>query len=130
MVAVRSAGLAFESLLGVQDAAGQRKSFVSPEARVQLVEVANERFVENTKRVERFRRALLEALRGGAGRKSKDGDGGEGWEDPVARRERKRAEGLRRREGMLAVRNEADGDLAAGAEVDDALGDLQHLAEQ
>jgi len=31
---------------------------------------------------------------------------------------------------MLAVRNEADGDLAAGAEVDDALGDLQHLAEQ
>lgn len=56
--------------------------------------IANDRFVENTKRIERFRGALRDLSRGQPTKKNPDG---EDWEDPAARRERKRAEGLRRK---------------------------------
>ena len=59
-----------------------------------LLALANERFKVNSERIERFREKLLDLyqrfLRGSPSRK-------EGWEDPEARRERKRAEGLLRK---------------------------------
>ncbi|KAJ9155427.1 tRNA wybutosine-synthesizing protein-like protein [Pleurostoma richardsiae] len=90
MVAIRCMGLTFESLIGLE-AEGRRHCTVSSEYLETLLAIANERFAENTKRIERFRAAIREAMQ----EKRKGKDGGE-WEDPVARRERKRAEGLKR----------------------------------
>ena len=91
MIAIRSMGLGFESLIGVETHE-TRQCTVSSDYMQMLIQLANERFVENTKRVERFRSALNEALQ--ATKKSNDGSE---WEDAAVRRERKKAEGLKRR---------------------------------
>lgn len=89
MVAVRSMGLLFESLIGSEHA-GTRQCLV-PEAYLsKLVAIANERFVENQKRIERFRSALSAAF------SASPAD--EQWEPKEARMQRKRAEGLKRQE--------------------------------
>lgn len=92
MVGIRSMGLSFESLIGhqINDC---RELIVPPEYLHALMEIATERFAENTKRIDRFLAAFREALSTPVRRK---GDGEE-WEDTAARRERKRAEGLRRK---------------------------------
>ncbi|KAI0440275.1 methyltransferase TYW3-domain-containing protein [Xylaria telfairii] len=90
MVALRSMGLSFESLIGVQED-GLTKCTVSDDYLHSLLHIANERFEENRKRIERFRAAVLEASH-----PPKRKDGTE-WEDAQARRERKRTEGLRRK---------------------------------
>ncbi|KAL2172619.1 hypothetical protein VTG60DRAFT_4738 [Thermothelomyces hinnuleus] len=91
MVAVRSMGLSFESLIGVETD-GVRRLIVSTQYLKTLVQIANDRFVENKKRIDRFSAALSAAF---APPKAK-----ENWEDAQARRERKRQEGLRRREQL------------------------------
>lgn len=83
-------GLSFESLIGLQED-GITKCTVSDDYLDSLVRIANERFEENRKRIERFRTALLDASQRP---KKKDGTD---WEDAQTRRERKRAEGLRRK---------------------------------
>jgi tRNA wybutosine-synthesizing protein 3 len=93
MVAVRSIGLAFESLLGLE-VAGQRRTLVSDEYLRVLVYIANERFTENVKRIERFRSALQAASEEGKGTES--GTQRPQWEDSASRRERLRSEGLER----------------------------------
>ncbi|KAI1823724.1 methyltransferase TYW3-domain-containing protein [Xylaria intraflava] len=104
IVAVRSMGLSLESLIGVQED-GVARCIVSEEYLRGLVRIANERFEENRKRIERFRAAVLEA---GYPPKKKDGTE---WEDAQTRRERKRAEGLRRRAELQGPgREEADED--------------------
>ncbi|KAJ8123932.1 hypothetical protein ONZ43_g223 [Nemania bipapillata] len=90
IVAIRSMGLSFESLVGIQED-GVTKCTVSKDYLYSLVRIANERFEENRKRIERFRNAILDA-----NHPPKKKDGTE-WEDAQARRERKRAEGLRRK---------------------------------
>lgn len=103
-------GLALESLIGYvdEDAAegssagtASRHCTVTPDYLRDLLHIANERFVENAARIARFRTALQEAV---AGPPPKTGEGGAAWEDADARRERKRAEGLRRKEEVLAAR--------------------------
>lgn len=91
MVAIRSMGLGFESLVGVE-VDGRRTCTVSDQYLQTQAELANERFDENTKRMERFR----QALKSGSPRAAKTSHTGEDREDPAARRERKRAEGLAR----------------------------------
>jgi tRNA wybutosine-synthesizing protein 3 len=93
MVAIRSMGLSFESLVGEMDGLGRKRSLVSNEYLRMLVAIANERFVENRKRIGRF----LDALRieiGGAGEVLEEGRGGRSEKE--LRRESKRAEGLSR----------------------------------
>jgi tRNA wybutosine-synthesizing protein 3 len=97
LVAIRSQGLAFDSMVGIQEL-GQRRSLVSPEYQDHILAIANERFDENTKRIERFRRAFLEAV-SGPNKGRKDGE----WEDDAVRRERKRAEGLERSAKLKAA---------------------------
>ncbi|KAJ2906002.1 hypothetical protein MKZ38_003485 [Zalerion maritima] len=108
MVAIRSMGLGFESLIGYQSTDGENHLVVSPEYLWSLVGIANERFKENTKRIARFREALEGGMEkeandgggggnGGKGGKRGDGENGE-WEDTGKRRERKRVEGLRKAE--------------------------------
>lgn len=91
MVAVRSMGLSFESLVGTETD-GVRRAIVPSEYLKMLVQIANERFIENQKRIARFSAALDAAFA--------PPEGKEGWEDAQARRERKRQEGLRRREEL------------------------------
>ena len=90
MVAIRSMGLGFESLVGMETQ-GNIHCIVSPAYLQMLIRLANERFVENSKRIQRFQVALLEAIEG-----SKKPKRGPEWEDAAARKERKRAEGLKR----------------------------------
>ncbi|KAK1990852.1 hypothetical protein LX36DRAFT_647319 [Colletotrichum falcatum] len=106
MVGVRTMGLALESLVGYVDDDGgdgdndeARHCTVSAGYLRDLVQIANERFAENAVRIARFRAALREAL---AAPPPKLGEGGAAWEDAAARRERKRAEGLRRKEVLAA----------------------------
>lgn len=88
-------GLTLESLVGVYDEmSDQGVCLVDNEQLSTLMRISNERFEENTKRIERFRVLLKEAMN--AVEKKKVGENGEDWEDPQARKERKRAEGLRR----------------------------------
>ncbi|KXH50491.1 tRNA wybutosine-synthesizing protein [Colletotrichum salicis] len=107
MVGVRTMGLALESLIGYVDedvsdgaeGSTRRHCTVTPDYLRDLLHIANERFVENAARIARFRTALQEAV---AGPPPKVGEGGAAWEDADARRERKRAEGLRRKEVLAA----------------------------
>ncbi|KAH6855217.1 tRNA wybutosine-synthesizing protein [Chaetomium sp. MPI-CAGE-AT-0009] len=101
IVAVRSMGLSFESLIGAETD-GVRQLVVPPQYLKTLVRIANERFVENEKRIARFSAALDAAF---AALKGK-----ENWEDAQARRERKRLEGLRRREELKKDKSEVPGE--------------------
>lgn len=96
MVGIRSMGLALESVVGFESEG--KEICMVPEYQLRnLVEISNERFRENTKRIEKFRTLLKELSDGGVG-KMKKGENGEAWEDAQARRERKRAEGLMKAE--------------------------------
>ncbi|KAI1379195.1 methyltransferase TYW3-domain-containing protein [Hypoxylon crocopeplum] len=105
MVAIRSMGLAFESLIGYQPHDGKLQYTVSSEYLQTLIRIANERFSENKKRIDRFRAALTETTRPPPPKK---GDDGLGWEDAQARRERKRAEGLRRKAELQGQKQGGD----------------------
>jgi tRNA wybutosine-synthesizing protein 3 len=105
IVAVRSTGLALDSVIG-QLQNGDAVSIVSRRYLNGLIAVANERFGENSARIARFRNLLLSSP--GSRKKKKE----EEWEDPSVRRERKRAEGLKRSEEMRAnVANETPATL-------------------
>lgn len=91
LVAIRSLGLGFESLIGYAAPDGRRRWLVSADVLETLRAVAQERFSENARRVQRFRAAFLDAVAPPAPALGRD------WEDAAVRRERKRAEGLRRK---------------------------------
>ena len=95
IVAVRSSGLALESVIGYcrggdeGDCESQDfvRSLVSEEYLRMLVAAANERFKTNSERMDRFKAKLLElCLRCPPDRSAR----GAGWEDPSARKARKR----------------------------------------
>ncbi|PGH13206.1 hypothetical protein AJ79_03763 [Helicocarpus griseus UAMH5409] len=124
IVAVRSSGLALESIIGQHhqqaNAAGQgeddgvARSIVSEDYLRTLLAAANERFKTNSERRERFWTKLQENCLGDVGSSRRVG-----WEDPEARRLRKREEGLRRSRAAMeakAARGRAD-------EIDDVMDD-------
>lgn len=108
MVAVRSQGMSLESIIGcaIPSATALNETeevCTVPESNLRvLVALSNERFQENTRRIERFRTLLREGLRKQAEGGVKKGKDGEVWEDADARRERKKAEGLKMREEARA----------------------------
>ena len=93
MVAVRSMGLGLESLIGYEYENRQLCNVTEGHLRT-LIELSNERFGENTKRISRFRTLLKKLSSEETGDVKRKGQDGEEWEDPEVRRERKRAEGL------------------------------------
>jgi tRNA wybutosine-synthesizing protein 3 len=97
MVAVRSAGYSFDSIIGYRDEEGRNIALVSERYLHTLVDVANERFKINTDRISRFRNALLESHQStlSTGKSSKPD-----WEDAEARKRRKREEGLARQQAL------------------------------
>ncbi|ROW10596.1 hypothetical protein VMCG_01648 [Cytospora schulzeri] len=111
IVAIRSMGLGLESLIG-REVNRIKHCTVSREYLKALIKIANERFVENARRIERFRVLLREATStggsGGGGKaKVRKGDGGGEWESAEVRRERKRLEGLRRAEEVRRLKKES-----------------------
>jgi tRNA wybutosine-synthesizing protein 3 len=112
MVAVRSMGLSLESLIGYHSD-GQELCTVSPIELKNLVEISNERFTENEKRILRFRELLRKLSCEGEEEGKRKGQEGEQWEDPDARRERKKAEGLIRSQ---QIKNAGDSQQQQGEE--------------
>ena len=117
MVAIRTAGLALESLIGFgssthndddddDDEGGVVVVYRTvPAAHLRtLLRVANERFVANAERIARFRALLLSSSEEGVKKQR-----GPMWEDAAVRRERLRAEGLRRREEIRRQRGDEEG---------------------
>ncbi|OAT11455.1 DUF207 domain-containing protein, variant 2 [Blastomyces gilchristii SLH14081] len=108
IVAVRSSGLALESIIGFhQQSIGNEReedivrSLVSEDYLRMLLAAANERFQTNAERRERFWTKLQELCKGHPGNiSSRRPD----WEDPEARRQRKRAEGLRRSKAAMEAK--------------------------
>lgn len=86
-VAIRSMGLGFDSIIGAMDSDGSATSFVDEAQLNLLVSVANNRFIQNTQRTERFRSNLMRLF------KALEPTG---TEDEQSRRERKKEEGLKR----------------------------------
>ncbi|KAI8962623.1 methyltransferase TYW3-domain-containing protein [Daldinia sp. FL1419] len=109
VVAIRSMGLTFESLIGYQTDGGKLHCTVPSSYLRTLVRIANDRFTENTKRINRFREALAEATKPVNG-------GKDGWEDAQVRRERKKAEGLKRREELRKQKQEGSDAVAVAVE--------------
>ncbi|KAI9828304.1 MAG: hypothetical protein M1832_002732 [Thelocarpon impressellum] len=99
MVAVRCQGLGLDSIIGYLDDGAEEPtdlcSMVDEDYLRTIVAVVNERFVENSKRTERFRQVLLGLCKHDATYKSgSEGWANAPWEDPEMRRARKRAQGL------------------------------------
>lgn len=107
IVAVRSAGLSLESVIGYcedsdaddETATGEPgiRSLVTEEYLQMLVAISNERFSINTERKERFRKNLLGLCSANRGPKTNKKTKPPGWEDAQTRRERMKAEGLMRK---------------------------------
>ena len=118
MVAVRTAGLGLESIIGQSGArdamesnhrpsesyelyASGYEALVTEEYLAILVGVANARFEANKHKISRFKACLREAM---AVQSRKEHDAAN-WEDPEVRRQRKRAEGLRTSHDKRSFRN-------------------------
>jgi len=106
MVGIRTMGLSLESIIGFSSGAdeGVPTCFVPEEYLRVLIETANTRFIENTKRIARFRQLLLELFSHPGKDAVKVKPDGSVWEDATARKERLRAEGLRRAEELKIQR--------------------------
>ncbi|KAK7946534.1 uncharacterized protein PG986_010855 [Apiospora aurea] len=106
MVAIRCMGLTFESLVGVKGGDGRIQCTVTPAYLRTLVDIGNERFAENTQRIQRFRSAVLEAVAAPPASGPRIKGDGSVWEDAEARRERKKAEGLKRKAALQNQQNQ------------------------
>lgn len=111
MVAVRSAGYAFDTIIGYQDDEGRNLSLVDESHLRTLVCIANERFKINFERIARFRAALMESYLPSASTASKLSN--PDWEDADARKRRKREEGLARQQALQAASAREPADAAS-----------------
>ena len=87
MVAIRSSGISLSSLLGYAIDVNEEDEIncIVEESYLQLLlHIANDRFLENSKRVDRFQSQLLQSVR----KRERH------WEDGQVRRERLKAQGL------------------------------------
>ncbi|KAB8337230.1 hypothetical protein FH972_021532 [Carpinus fangiana] len=97
MVAVRTNGLALESIVAVE-ADGNIMSLVGEEYVQMLFDIAERRFKANRERINRLRQSLRIAFSRAAG-----DNNNHDWEDANVRRQRKKAEGLERRARLLEL---------------------------
>lgn len=117
MIAIRSAGLALSSMIGyaqVDDGNDSIRSMVEESYLQTLLELANGRFVENTKRADRFQRQLLQ----GANKQTRQ------WEDGKVRAKRLKTLGLEQQNKQS--RNSAKDQLSCNSG-DDVTHDLLGL---
>ena len=125
MVAIRTAGVALESLVGfIPDRMKDQKDgteteehiirIVSEEYLELLVNIANERFKTNAERMKRFEQDLFK----------RESGLGQAWEDSKSRQERKRAEGLKQQRMLREAQTNQDRDVSPASsnheEIDNA----------
>ncbi|KAF2083206.1 hypothetical protein K490DRAFT_70042 [Saccharata proteae CBS 121410] len=112
MVAVRSIGLTFDSVIGYQSEDGRILPVVDESYLRSLVDLANSRFVVNAERIERFRSDLnkqqLRSEMGVNGMHPRSNSAKSDWEDPAIRRARKRAEGLKHQRSIADKKSNAN----------------------
>ena len=130
MVAVRSSGLAFDSIVAAQDDEGQFNRMVTEDYLRTLLEVANQRFKINEERKQRFSQALIghqpdHTAQMNTGLPPAASSTISEWEPEDVRRERKRAEGLMRREKLRKQPDEHTSDDISA----DCIEDLKALLE-
>jgi tRNA wybutosine-synthesizing protein 3 len=97
MVAVRSAGYSFDSIIGYLDGESRNISLVDERCLRTLVCIANDRFKINTERISRFRAALMGSYQA---KPSTGASPKVDWEDADVRKQRKRAEGMARQQAL------------------------------
>lgn len=102
VVAIRSTGYSFDSIIGYQDDEGRNISLVDEGHLITLVCIANERFKINLERIARFRTQLLDSYQPAL----ISGPSDSNWEDADVRKQRKRAEGLARQQALQAAKSE------------------------
>lgn len=100
MVAVRSAGYSFDSIIGHQIANGRNVLLVDERYLETLVAIANDRFRINMERIARFQSALTGIFK--PSDLAASGSTKLKWEDADARKRRKREEGLARQQALQA----------------------------
>lgn len=101
VVAIRSTGYSFDSIIGYQNEEGHNISLIDEGHLRTLVCIANERFKINVERIARFRAQLLESYQPLS--ITKFGASKPDWEDADARKQRKREEGLARQRALQAA---------------------------
>ncbi|KZM20905.1 tRNA(Phe) 7-((3-amino-3-carboxypropyl)-4-demethylwyosine(37)-N(4))methyltransferase [Ascochyta rabiei] len=122
VVAVRSTGYSFDSIIGYQDGEGRNISLIDESHLRTLVCIANERFKINVERIARFRTQVLESYKSSP--TSMSGSSKPIWEDADARKQRKREEGLARQRALQV----ASSDKRAIAENDSlTVGNLEGM---
>ena len=104
VVAVRSTGYSFDSIIGYQDEEGRNISLIDESHMRLLVGIANERFKINVERIARFRTQLLDSNQSAS--TTTFGASNPDWEDADARKRRKRKEGLARQRALQAATSE------------------------
>jgi tRNA wybutosine-synthesizing protein 3 len=122
MVAVRSAGYSFDSIIGYQDEHGRNAPLVDERYLRTLLAIANDRFRINVDRISRFQIALMEAFnasgsRGGNAKKPE-------WEDAEIRKQRKREEGLARQQALRTHVTQSNDATCEGRENYDTLDEI------
>lgn len=122
MVAVRTTGLAFDSVIGYESAAVDDHKFVQivdDDYMMLLVRIANERFEVNKERTERFREGLKKQFgKTDSDKGTKEG----GWEPKEVRKARLRAEGLARQaasQQKTEMSHDANGSQEASEEIEE-----------
>lgn len=123
MVAVRSTGYSFDSIIGYQNDGGSDIPLVDERYLQTLVAIANDRFRINTERIARFRQALMDAFSPsavGGGQKNPN------WEDTDVRKQRKREEGLARQKALQLEHSRLVGTAQADQFGDDSVGGIFH----
>ncbi|KAF2036275.1 hypothetical protein EK21DRAFT_52340 [Setomelanomma holmii] len=108
IVAVRSTGYSFDSIIGYQSDIGENIAIVNEQYLKTLVAIANDRFRINAERIARFRAALLHGFHPMASDPAAKCKGE--WEDADVRRQRKREEGLARQRALQARSSDESAD--------------------
>jgi tRNA wybutosine-synthesizing protein 3 len=104
VVAIRSTGYSFDSIIGYRDDKGRNISLIDKGHLRTLVCIANERFKINLERIARFRTQLLDSYQPAL----ISGPSDSNWEDADVRKQRKRAEGLARQQALQAAKSESN----------------------
>jgi tRNA wybutosine-synthesizing protein 3 len=122
MVAVRSAGYSFDSIIGYRDEHGRNVPLVDERYLRTLLAIANDRFRINVDRISRFQIALMEAFNpssssGGNAKKPE-------WEDAEIRKQRKREEGLARQQALRTHITQPNDATCEGRENYDTLDEI------
>jgi tRNA wybutosine-synthesizing protein 3 len=92
MLAVRTNGLPFDSIIGYEDKNGDLLSLVNSDYVYNMLSIANERFTANKERTQKFQKAVS-CIPTTLTHQDR--------EDPEIRKQRKRAEGLAKQQALL-----------------------------